>query len=66
MGATARERYAVVSCHVERPLDDAVWVRFVALQRRRPGGFAIAVLMRPADPAFGEDETVWLLSLIHI
>ena len=60
MGATARERYAVVSCHVERPLDDAVWARFVALQRRRPGGFAIAALMRPADAAFGEDETLWL------
>ena len=60
MGATSRERYAVVSCHVERPLDDAVWARFVALQRRRPGGFAIAALMRPADPAFGEDETLWL------
>ena len=28
MGATSRERYAVVSCHVERPLDDAVWARF--------------------------------------
>ena len=60
MGATSRERYAVVSCHVERPLDDAVWARFVALQRRRPGGFAIAALMRPADAAFGEDETLWL------
>jgi len=60
MGATSQERYAVVSCHVERPLDDAVWTRFVALQRRRPGGFAIAALMRPADTAFGEDETLWL------
>jgi len=60
MGATARERYAVVSCHVERPLDDAVWARFVALQRCRPGGFPIAALMRPADAAFGEDETLWL------
>jgi hypothetical protein len=60
MGATSRERYAVVSCHVERPLDDAVWARFVALQRRRPGGFRVAALMRPADPAFGEDEVVWL------
>lgn len=60
MGATARERYAVVSCHVERPLDDEVWRRFVALQRRRPGGFAIAALMRPPDAAFGEDETSWL------
>jgi hypothetical protein len=60
MGVTSRERYAVVSCHVERPLDDAVWGRFTALQEARPGGFPIAALMRPADPAFGEDETVWL------
>src|SRR3954449_13317606 len=51
-------RYAVVSCHVERPLDDEVWRRFSELQRRRPGGFAIAALMRP--PAHGEDEAVWL------
>jgi hypothetical protein len=60
MGATLRERYAVVSCHVERPLDDAVWAHFSALQRRSPGGFRIAALIRPADPAFGEDESVWL------
>jgi len=59
MGATSRERYAVVSCHVERPLDDEVWRRFSALQERRPGGFAIAALMRPADPAAGEDESIW-------
>jgi hypothetical protein len=51
-------RYAVVSCHVERPLDDAVWRRFAALQQRRPGGFAVAALMRP--PAPGEDEAVWI------
>jgi hypothetical protein len=56
----SRERYAVVSCHVERPLDDAVWARFSALQAARPGGFAIAALVRPADPAFGEDEAAWL------
>jgi hypothetical protein len=60
MGATSRKRYAVVSCHVERPLDDDVWVRFSALQARKPGGFTIAALMRPADASFGEDETVWL------
>ena len=60
MGATSRERYAVVSCHVERPLDDAVWARFTALQEARPGGFAIAALLRPADPAFDEDETSWI------
>ncbi len=56
----ARERYAVVSCHVERPLDDAVWARFSALQEARPGGFAVAALMRPPDAAFGEDEGLWI------
>lgn len=55
-----RERYAVVSCHVERPLDDEVWRRFAALQRRKLGGFAVAALMRPADRTAGEDEAVWL------
>jgi hypothetical protein len=60
MVATSRERYAVVSCHVERPLDDEVWARFSAVQKRRPGGFAIAALLRPPDPAAGEDEAVWL------
>jgi hypothetical protein len=51
-------RYAVVSCHVERPLDDEVWERFSALQQRRPGGFRIAALVRP--PQGGEDERTWL------
>jgi len=60
MPHTTRKRYAVVSCHVERPLDDEVWARFSALQQRRPGGFAIAALMRPADVAAGEDEGKWL------
>ena len=61
MGATLQERYAVVSCHVERPLDDAVWSRFSALQGKRPGGFAIAALLRPADVSAGEDESLWLV-----
>jgi len=56
----SRERYAVVSCHVERPLDDEVWARFTALQEKRPGGFAVAALMRPADSSAGEDELRWL------
>jgi hypothetical protein len=55
-----RKRYAVVSCHVERPLDDACWSRFSALQARRPGGFRIAALMRPPDAEAGEDEERWL------
>jgi hypothetical protein len=52
-------RYAVVSCHVERPLDDEVWDRFSALQKRPPGRFRIAALMRPPDRAAGEDEARW-------
>ena len=42
-----------MSCHVERPLDDRVWKHYRRLLERRPGGFAIASLMRP--PADGED-----------
>src|SRR5947208_12264764 len=57
-GSILHGRYAVVSCHVERPLDDEVWRRFRRLQVRRPGRFAIAALMRP--PAAGEDEGLWL------
>jgi hypothetical protein len=45
--------YAVVSCHVERPLDDEVWERYVSLLRGRPAGFPIASLIRP--PFEGED-----------
>jgi hypothetical protein len=55
-----KERYAVVSCHVERPLDDRAWARFAALQRRRPGGFRICALMRPPEREAGEDEELWL------
>jgi len=51
-------RCAVASCHVERPLDDDVWRRFSLLQEGRPGGFAIAALMRP--PADGENQERWL------
>jgi hypothetical protein len=54
------ERPAVVSCHVERPLEDRVWRLFSRLQERRPGGFAIAALMRPPDAEAGEDAERWL------
>ena len=47
---------AVVSCHLERPLDDECWRRFDAFRRR----FAVLALIRPPDPAFGEDESRWL------
>jgi hypothetical protein len=51
----------VVSCHVERPLEDRVWAAFSALQERRPGGLAIAALLRPPDREAGEtDESLWV------
>jgi hypothetical protein len=52
--------YAVASCHVERPLDDNCWERFSRLQARRPGGFAIAALLRPPEVEAGEDAELWL------
>jgi hypothetical protein len=52
------ERYAVVSCHAERPLDDATWTVFERLLRRRPGGFVVTPMLRP--PADGEDQNAWL------
>ena len=58
--STSGERYAVVSCHVERPLDDRAWGAFARLQARRPGGFTVAALLRPPDASAGEDERVWL------
>ena len=54
------KRYAVVSCHVERPLDDRAWAAFAQIQEDRPGGFTIAALLRPPDPAAGEPEEPWL------
>ena len=61
MPPTTPERYAVVSCHVERPLDDDVWAELAALQERRPGGLEIAALVRPPDLDAGEnDDETWL------
>jgi hypothetical protein len=54
------QRYAVVSCHVERPLDDAVWRAFERLLERRPAGFVVTPLLRPPHAASGEDEALWL------
>lgn len=53
-------RTAVVSCHVERLLDDGVWARFRRLLDDPPGGFRIAALVRPPDEEHGEDERLWL------
>lgn len=49
---------AVVSCHVEAPLDDRVWGAFSKLQAEAPGGLRIAALIRP--PHEGEDRELWL------
>ena len=51
---------AIVSCHLEQPLRDAVWERFAAFRQARPAGFAVIALMRPPDPAHGEDVERWL------
>ena len=51
---------AVVSCHLERPLDDASWRRFDELQRKRHGGFDVIALIRPPDASYGEAEEPWL------
>jgi hypothetical protein len=45
---------AVVSCHLERPLDDRCFALFRRLQRR----FPVAALVRP--PHDGEDRGTWL------
>jgi hypothetical protein len=47
---------AVVSCHLEQPLEDESWGRFDALRRR----FAILPLIRPPDAGHGEDEERWV------
>jgi hypothetical protein len=60
MTGTPAGRLATVSCHVERPLDDDVWRRLADLQEQRPGGFAVAALLRPPDPGAREDEGRWL------
>jgi hypothetical protein len=51
---------AIVSCHVEQPLRDETWARFTAFQEQQPGGFDVIALMRPPDPASGEEEAPWL------
>jgi hypothetical protein len=50
-------RAAVVSCHVERILDDRSWDALSQILARPPGGFRIAALVRPPD---GEPEQLWV------
>jgi hypothetical protein len=50
-------RAAVVSCHVERILDDRSWDALSRILARPPGGFRIAALVRPPD---GEPEQPWV------
>jgi len=54
------ERYAVVSCHVERLLDDRIWAALEPLLARRPSGFVVTPLLRPPHVASGEREERWL------
>lgn len=56
----ALERYAVVSCHVERPLDDRVWGAFERLLESRTAGFVVTPFLRPPHAESGEDEERWL------
>ena len=37
-----------------------MWTAFARFQEQRPGGFAVAALLRPPDTAVGEDEETWL------
>jgi hypothetical protein len=60
MAAMSEERHAVVSCHVERLLDDAVWAAFERLLRRRPGGIIVTPFIRPPDSAETGQGDRWL------
>ena len=59
-GLAPMSGHAVVSCHVESPLDDRVWDAFESLLRRRPGGFVVTPLLRPPHAASGENDELWL------
>src|SRR5438067_2324392 len=52
-----RDGYAVVSCHVERPLDDRVWSAFERLLAARPAGLRLPsgaeLLELPATHSLG-------------
>jgi hypothetical protein len=50
----------VVSCHVERLLDDRAWSLLSRLQEGTPGGFRIAALLRPPDEEASEAVDPWL------
>ena len=58
--AGTRKPFAVVSCHVERILDDRVWEGYRSFVRSRHGGFAVTSLVRPPDASAGEDPELWL------
>jgi hypothetical protein len=53
-------RTALVSCHVEAPLDDEVWRRYSELASQRPRGFRLISLMRPPDGDEWERVDIWL------
>jgi hypothetical protein len=61
MSAPDLGRCAVVSCHVERALDDRVWSAFERLLAARPAGFVVTPFMRPPHAPSGEDTERWLV-----
>lgn len=60
MPHTVDTRYAVVSCHVERILDEDAFALLLRLVERQPGDLPIGVLVRPPDVDAGEREDTWL------
>lgn len=60
MRRTSQKPYAVLSCHVERVLDDRVWRLFGDLHAGRPFGFVPTPLIRSPALAEGEAGGLWL------
>jgi hypothetical protein len=55
----AHRGVAVVSCHVEKMLDDDAWRQYSRIAATRPGGFSIASLMRPPDGPEWDSSGRW-------
>jgi len=56
----SRTPAALVTCHVEAPLNDAIWFRFLRLYEARTGGFDIVALMRPPANEEHDRENPWV------
>ena len=60
MRSSSQKPYVVLSCHVERVLDDRVWRLFGDLHTSRPFGFVPTPLIRSPALAEGEAGGLWL------